>query len=218
MSAYPSFDPSTVEGIAKVLGEAGSGTDISRYFQTNGLLDDSEECQKKEIFGRKVLGKIDSWPEFNASSFVVAVGSPRVRQAIVTRMTSGSEQPDFATLFDPSAIIGENVKFGKGSIICAGVVATVEISAGEHVIVNLNSTIGHETIIGDFVTIAPLVAVSGKVELGDLVEIGTGAAIRQGVVVGHGSMLGMGGILTKNMAEYCMHFGNPAKFFKEMPQ
>ncbi len=187
-------------------------------YEVEGFLDDSEECQKKEIFGRKVLGKIDSWPEFNASSFVVAVGSPRVRQAIVTRMTSGSEQPDFATLFDPSAIIGENVKFGKGSIICAGVVATVEISAGEHVIVNLNSTIGHETIIGDFVTIAPLVAVSGKVELGDLVEIGTGAAIRQGVVVGHGSMLGMGGILTKNMAEYCMHFGNPAKFFKEMPQ
>jgi uncharacterized protein (TIGR02391 family) len=46
MSAYPSFDPSTVEGIAKVLGEAGSGTDISRYFQTNGLLDDSEESTK----------------------------------------------------------------------------------------------------------------------------------------------------------------------------
>lgn len=46
MSAYPPFDPGTVEAIAKVLGEAGSGTDISRYFQTNSLLDDSGESTK----------------------------------------------------------------------------------------------------------------------------------------------------------------------------
>lgn len=46
MSAHPPFDPGTVEAIAKVLGEAGSGTDISRYFQTNSLLDDSGESTK----------------------------------------------------------------------------------------------------------------------------------------------------------------------------
>lgn len=41
MSAHPLFDPGTVEVIAKVLGEAGSGTDIGRCFQTNSLLDES---------------------------------------------------------------------------------------------------------------------------------------------------------------------------------
>ena len=46
MSAHPPFDPGTVEAIAKVLGEAGSGTDISRYFQTNSLLDESGESTK----------------------------------------------------------------------------------------------------------------------------------------------------------------------------
>lgn len=46
MGAHPPFDPGTVEAIAKVIGEAGSGTDISRYFQTNGLIDDSGESTK----------------------------------------------------------------------------------------------------------------------------------------------------------------------------
>lgn len=46
MSAHPPFDPGTVEAIAKVIGEAGSGTDISRYFQVNGLVDDSGESTK----------------------------------------------------------------------------------------------------------------------------------------------------------------------------
>ncbi|MHB1349733.1 MAG: TIGR02391 family protein [Anaerolineaceae bacterium] len=46
MSTQPPFDPGTVEAIAKVLGEAGSGTDLSRYFQTSGLVDDSGESTK----------------------------------------------------------------------------------------------------------------------------------------------------------------------------
>ncbi len=46
MSAHPPFDPGTVEAIAKVLGEAGSGTDITRYFQLSGLVDDSGESTK----------------------------------------------------------------------------------------------------------------------------------------------------------------------------
>jgi len=46
MSTHPQFDPGTVETIAKVLGDAGSGTDINRYFQTNGLVDDSGESTK----------------------------------------------------------------------------------------------------------------------------------------------------------------------------
>ncbi len=46
MSAHPPFDTGTIEAIAKVLGEAGSGSDISRYFITNGLNDDSGESTK----------------------------------------------------------------------------------------------------------------------------------------------------------------------------
>jgi len=46
MSAHSPFDFGTVEAIAKVLGEAGSGTDISRYFQLSALIDDSGESTK----------------------------------------------------------------------------------------------------------------------------------------------------------------------------
>lgn len=46
MSAHPPFDFGTVEAIAKVLGEAGSGSDISRYLQSSGFIDDSGETTK----------------------------------------------------------------------------------------------------------------------------------------------------------------------------
>lgn len=46
MSAHPPFDAGTVEGIARVLGEAGTGTDISRYFEICRLVDNSGESTK----------------------------------------------------------------------------------------------------------------------------------------------------------------------------
>ena len=46
MSAHPPFDPGTIEAIARVLGEAGTGTDISRYFEICRLIDNSGESTK----------------------------------------------------------------------------------------------------------------------------------------------------------------------------
>ena len=46
MSAYPTFDAATVENIARILGKAGSSSDISRYLEVNHLVDDSGESTK----------------------------------------------------------------------------------------------------------------------------------------------------------------------------
>ncbi|RMH17674.1 MAG: TIGR02391 family protein [Gammaproteobacteria bacterium] len=46
MSVYPPFDVGTIEAIARILGEAGSGTDITRYLAANQLNDDSGESTK----------------------------------------------------------------------------------------------------------------------------------------------------------------------------
>lgn len=45
-NAHPPFDAATVEAIAKVLGEAGSGSDITRYLESNRLFDHSMESTK----------------------------------------------------------------------------------------------------------------------------------------------------------------------------
>src|ERR1700674_5481084 len=46
MSAVLSFPEGQVEALAKVLGECGSGTDISRVLHDRGLLDNSGESTK----------------------------------------------------------------------------------------------------------------------------------------------------------------------------
>lgn len=46
MASFPSFPESQVESLARLLGECGSGTDISRVLKDRGLVDESGESTK----------------------------------------------------------------------------------------------------------------------------------------------------------------------------
>lgn len=50
-----------------------------------------------------------------------------------------------------------------------------------------------------------------KTQIGSDVWIGTGAKIRSGVVVGHGAVVGMGSVVTRDVPEYSVVAGNPAR-------
>ncbi|MBN1958142.1 MAG: acetyltransferase [Desulfuromonadales bacterium] len=186
-------------------------------FNVIGALDDAFETSGEKIYGVELLGKVSDWTRYKECSFVVAIGAPRTRATVVEKMKNLGD-PDFATLIHPSVKKSESVNVREGTIICAGTILTVDIEVGSHVILNLNVTVGHESVIGDFVTVAPMVAVSGNVSLDDCVEVGTGASIRQGIRLHRGSMLGMGSVLTKVVPENVIFAGVPAKKLKELPE
>jgi sugar O-acyltransferase (sialic acid O-acetyltransferase NeuD family) len=185
-------------------------------FTVVGVLDDNVEMHGKTVLNAPVLGSVADWKKFAEYKFVVAIGSPRTRKVVVEKMqTMGT--PSFTSLLHPSVIKSQEVSFGEGCIVCAGMVFTVEITVGQHCIFNLNGTVGHECEIGNFVTVAPMAAISGNVKLEDYVEVGTGAALRQGLTLQRGSMVGMGAVLTKNIPANTIYAGNPAKPLKELP-
>jgi len=184
--------------------------------EVRGFLDDVANLGDYDRY--RVLGDLRSAVDHQDADFVVAIGNPRVRKAVVSKLdaTPGIR---FATLIHPSVLMDfSSVTIGEGSLICAGCVGTVDFSVGKHVIINLKCTIAHDDVIGNFVTVAPLVAISGNVTLKNGVEIGTGAAIRQGVLMEEGSMLGMGSTLTSNTDPNTIFLGSPAKAFKPLPE
>ena len=183
-------------------------------YKVVGVLDDDQSMRGKKVLGIDVLGSVSQWHKYAQYEFVLAIGSPKTRHLVFNKMIVGG-QVNFTTLIHPNVIISNHVTIGAGCIICAGCILTVDIKLGQHCILNLNSTVGHDSIFGDFVTIAPIVAISGNVNLGDYTEIGTGSSIRQGVKVHKGAMLGMGGVLTKDIPENAIFVGNPARELKK---
>ncbi|MBQ4838300.1 MULTISPECIES: acetyltransferase [Pseudoalteromonas] len=181
-----------------------------------GVLDDNPDTHGTDVQGVSVVGSIEKWQEFDAE-IVIAIGNPRTR-AIVKERIEQQGTPEYACLIHPSVKYSNTVVFSEGCMVCAGTILTTDIKVGQHVILNLNVTVGHETNIGDFSTVAPMAAISGNVNIECFSEVGTGASIRQGVNIGRGAMLGMGGVLTKNIPDFTIFAGNPAKKLKELPE
>ena len=201
-----------------VVGAGGFGKEVAWMakrcgYEVLGFLDSTPDKQNTKIMGLDVLGPLEYAERFLDYEFVIAIGNPRARKKIIDLFFK-NEQFCFVTLIDPSSIVGENILIAEGSIICAGVILTVDVSIGRHTIININSTIGHDVIIKDFVTIAPNASVSGNIVLNDLVEIGTNATLREKLNIYEGAMIGMGAVLTKDVEKNHIMVGNPAKILK----
>lgn len=187
----------------------------SSPFNVVGFLDDADAHQGSRINGVPVVGRVSDWIRFHDTEFVVAVGSPRTRQRLVSKMYGGGA-PRFASLVHESVIRPPEVPVGEGSIVSAGCVMMTNVSVGRHVIPNINSTLSHDTSIGDFCTIAPMVAVSGNVRLEPGTQVGTGACLRDGITLGRGSMAGMGSVVVRDVAARDLVVGNPARSIRQL--
>ena len=184
---------------------------VNNEWNIVGFVDDNKSIQGTEINGYKVVGDID-WLEKQEVFVVNAIGNPVIKKKVMDKL-DGSKNI-YPILIHPSVIYSERVTFGEGSIICAGNTLTVDIQIGKHVIINLDSTIGHDAVIGDYSTILPSVNISGCVNIDKCVNIGTGSAIIQGMKIGNNTIIGAGSVVTKDLPENCTAVGVPAKPIK----
>ena len=206
-----------------IIGAGGFGREVKMLIdQINekknewelvGFFDDGiEKCQLvNEI---QCLGVVESLNDITYPLFVVlAIGEPQTKKCVFEKITN--KNISYATLIHPTAILGsDSVLIGEGTIITAGVIITVNISIGKHVILNLCSTVGHDTIIGDFSSFMPSVNISGEVVINAGVYIGTGAKIINQVEIGHNTIVGAGAVVSRSLPPNCTAVGIPAKPIK----
>ena len=105
----------------------------------------------------------------------------------------------------------KNNKIGKGSIICSGSILTTNISLGNFVHCNINTTIGHDTNIGNFCNISPGVNISGKCNINDFIYIGTNASIKENISICENVVIGLNSGVVKNIIDPGIYIGNPSK-------
>jgi sugar O-acyltransferase (sialic acid O-acetyltransferase NeuD family) len=139
---------------------------------------------------------------------LVAIGDPRDRYDVIHRLP---KETQYFRFIHPSAqILGNDVYIGKGSIICAGSILTTNIKISDHAHLNLQTTIGHDCLIGDYFTTAPGVKVSGNCKISDLVYLGTNSSIREKIEICNDVTIGLNSGVVKNITEPGIYVGTPA--------
>lgn len=175
-----------------------------------GILDDRfYEIEKEELFGIPIIGKIDKIQEFsNNIHYIIAIGNNNIRKKIAQNY----KKLEFITLIHPKAIIAENVKIAKGTVVMAGVIINSCATVGEHCIINTGCIIEHDNIIKSYVHISPNATLCGNVFVDEESWIGASSTIIQATKIGKRCTIGAGAVVIKDIKKDSKAIGIPAKF------
>lgn len=183
-------------------------------YQVVCFIEDDEAKQGKLLNEIPTLSLANAYTLFPEACVVSGIGSPQLRE---NTMQKAAEQGfSFATFIHPRTEKSRWIEIGEGAVICAGNILTTNITIGDHVQINLDCTIGHDVVLGDYTTLAPGVHISGCVHLGKRVYMGTGATVINGtqdapIVIVDDVIVGAGACVTKSVLSAQTIVGVPAK-------
>lgn len=193
-----------------IIGYGGFAREVSEYIKRSskyGVL--SVEYFVEDEFvtdGCKPISNITKHHQV-----LIAIGDGSVRDKIVKKLPDWIK---YHTYIDDSAKCFTNRNIGAGSIICPNTIITTNVFIGKHVHLNLNTTVGHDTVIKDFVTTAPAVNVSGNCVIDERTYLGTNAAIREKITITNDVVIGLNSGVVNNIVESGVYVGTPAKRLK----
>lgn len=209
-----------------ILGAGGFGREvldiliaqnkISKKWKILGFIDEDPKLKGKVLNGYPVLGSFDwfSKTDQHKISVVCAIGDNVSKKKVVDKAKNLGLK--FANVIHPTVTMTEFVTLGEGVIICAGCILTNQITIRNHVIINLDVTIGHDAIIEDYCTLSPGVHISGKNKICEGANIGTGAVTIQGITIGRWSIVGAGAVAVQDIPDRVVAVGTPAKPIKQV--
>lgn len=197
-----------------IIGASGHGkvvADIAlkmNKWESISFLDDSENL--KSSMGIDVIGTTKDVHKFiDSHDVIVGIGNNSTREKIQNMLEKlGASIP---VLIHPSAIIGNDVEIGIGTVVMAEVVINCCTKIGKGCIINTSATIDHDNIIEDFVHISPGAHLAGTVKVGQGSWLGIGSVVSNNLKITNGCTIGAGAVVVKDIVEPGTYVGVPVR-------
>lgn len=171
------------------------------------------------IYGYKVIGRQENIKslslEYNFKSGIITIGDNWIRHKIWKIIMDIDPSFTFVNAIHPSIIIGNNVKMGHGIIAMAGVIFNPGATIEDFCFFATGAQIEHDCIIGKFASVSAGSVLGGHVHVKDYAAITLGVTILDRVTIGENSVIGSGSLVTKDIPDDVLAYGNPAKIIRK---
>jgi|LauGreDrversion4_2_1035121.scaffolds.fasta_scaffold10134_4 sugar O-acyltransferase (sialic acid O-acetyltransferase NeuD family) len=162
------------------------------------------------LFKIYIKSNIDEINSHN--QFFLGVNKPTNKIAVFNEMSIAIER--YTSVAHKSVAISSTTKIGKGVHINSLVSIAAFSIIDDFVSINRNCSIGHHSSIGKFTTVNPGANIAGFVKIGHGCLIGMGVNIIDGIEIGSNTIIGAGSVVTKNIPDNVVAYGNPCKIIR----
>ncbi len=151
--------------------------------------------------------------KYEVSKFFIGFGNMKYRKAVYNDFVSAGWQG--ANIFHPNAVISTGAVIGDGVLIEAGCLITPNPVIGNNVVINTGSQVNHDNVVESHVYIASGVILSGGVTIRENTLIDDGVIVCLGRTVGKNCIIGAGAVVTKDVPDNVVAYGNPCRVIRE---
>lgn len=121
----------------------------------------------------------------------------------------------YINLIHPRAYFAPSATAEKGLLMEPMTVVSTMSHLGFGVTLKRSASVGHHAILEDFVNLNPGAILSGFCTIGEGTEIGVGATVLNNVSIGKRCLIGAGSVVTKDIPDGVIAYGNPCKPIRE---
>lgn len=183
-----------IEMLGLALDDHSGGDDVSGY----PIL-----CDIKDVY--------EKYKKFDDVKFLYQLYRADVMVERVKLLESLNIPLDkFANFIHPSVMKAKSAKIGYGNVFLANSVINCNSVVGNFNTINSGTLLGHDIVIGNNNYFAAQVCVGSSLTIGNMNFFGMNTSIRNEMVIGNLNIVGMSSVITKNVGDNNVLYGNPA--------
>lgn len=204
-----------------ILGGLGDGVvaasmikDIEEYDNSMKVLGFLNNSGENFILDYPVLGDLNEWKKFVKDDvyFISALLKTKYsyeRMNLVEKLNIPLNK--FCNVIHPSATVSKYTEIGVGNLIAPNVNIMPNTKIANHCSFRSGVSVGHDCIIENFCYLGPNAVMSGRSILKDGAHMGPNSSLLDSKTIGNHAVLGIGSVATKNIDNFKVYFGIPAK-------
>ncbi len=212
-----------------IIGGEGNGGVIASCIEDNrkrfndleweiaGFLNDFEK--DKTINGYHVLGGTDEIEKFLNDDYffmyaIHMIGRNVKSEEVFNNMKIPMDR--FATIIHKTAFVAENAILEPGVFVMSNCYVGPAAKIGYCTLIMANALIGHNTTVGPLCHFSVGSVTSSYINIGKVSDVTLGAKVLEKVKIGNYAVAGANALVTKDIPDYEIHIGSPAKFLKRV--